>query len=1220
MHATLTFVLGVALVALPARADWRVTARVGGTISAVATQGALVFVGIGTRVHIFDVTDPSAPREVGSTQSFADNVSDIFVDASRAYVAAGTDGVHLVDISEAGNPRPVGHWDSPGSAEGLAVDGTLLYLADGPFGLQLLDVSDPVSPQPIASAFDTNFAFDVAVQKPYAFIAGADAGLLIADVSVPSAPREVAVLDTPGFARAIVIDGTTAYLADQWGGVRVVSIGPPLRPREIASIALPSWAFAVAISGATLHVATGSQGLHMLDISDPSQPRASGTYQIPLKLSWKLAVSNGRAFVGVRTEGVHIVDLSQPAAPRPLGTISPLVSAVAVAVRGDFAYVLTADQGIRVFDLSDPIRVRPRGAYGSTGHHGACIEPVGDRWVYVCGSVQFRAQLDVLDVSNADQPSFVTSLPVPGGGAIDLLQQGSLLYVPDEVGLEVFDVSNPAAPSFRGLIAFTPVSFGATSVAVSGSTAFINDGDNGLKALDVSDPANMRILGSLPASMGGRVSEIVYRDGFLYGTTGLPSPEFVVLDVRDPLRMVRVGSAVLTSAVSSDVLLDGPYAYVANGAGGVAVIDVRDPARPMRIAQIPVPGFAKQLALKDDRLLVTAGEGGLVEIRQTTSTNAAVSVHGAMAPRRGPVVIERELMAPPTALRDGGTSSRPITTARSVVVTSIADSGPGTLRDALTNLAAGDVITFDPAVFPPAQPATIQVQTQLPHLKVGGVVIDASNAGVILDGSRLSGNFDSGFEMEPPSRGNTIMGMQIVNFPSAGIYIGGDGGNVIGGDRSRGSGPTGQGNVVSRNRKFGIHVGNPNGNRIAGNFVGTDVTGRVALGGQEFGVDLFFQEAGTPLAGDRVGGSEPWEANVIAGNLAGEVKLHNAGGHRVIGNFIGVDVDGNRIGNCSQGVIIDASSDNIVANNIIVAGHSVWIIDPGACCNQVAGNWIGMTRHGRVIPRQINGEGGINVNEPFNLIFGNRFGGIPYAAVLAIAQANTVVETIIAGNTFEGLSPAQPILGSAPIEVSAASRTFIGGSTTAFRNAINAGKTGVRLFGGVNRTFILGNDIGDDDPSTLQNLNGIDTESSGFTFIQNNTVANASDKGLIIGAATTRIRRNSIYGNRGGAIAVDAAAGIPAPPRIEAVSAWSVAGTACARCTIEIFSDAGTQSRWYEGSTVADANGRFTVTNGRVLRGPNITATATDPAGSTSALSAAVVRPAIPPRRRVARH
>lgn len=34
-------------------------------------------------------------------------------------------------------------------------------------------------------------------------------------------------------------------------------------------------------------------------------------------------------------------------------------------------------------------------------------------------------------------------------------------------------------------------------------------------------------------------------------------------------------------------------------------------------------------------------------------------------------------------------------------VTSAADTGPGTLRQAMLDMAAGDIITFDTAVFPP---------------------------------------------------------------------------------------------------------------------------------------------------------------------------------------------------------------------------------------------------------------------------------------------------------------------------------------------------------------------------------------------------------------------------------------------------------------------------------------------------------------------------------------
>ncbi|HET7710590.1 MAG TPA: hypothetical protein VFL80_01535, partial [Thermoanaerobaculia bacterium] len=73
------------------------------------------------------------------------------------------------------------------------------------------------------------------------------------------------------------------------------------------------------------------------------------------------------------------------------------------------------------------------------------------------------------------------------------------------------------------------------------------------------------------------------------------------------------------------------------------------------------------------------------------------------------------------------------------------------------------------------------------------------------------------------------------------------------------------------------------------------------------------------------------------------------------------------------------------------------------------------------------------------------------------------------------------------------------------------------------------------------------------------------------------------------------------------------------RCAIEIFSDRGSQARFYEGTALADAGGRFTFTKIGIIRGPNVTATATDPSGTTSALSATVAAPPPLPRRRSVR-
>ena len=173
---------------------------------------------------------------------------------------------------------------------------------------------------------------------------------------------------------------------------------------------------------------------------------------------------------------------------------------------------------------------------------------------------------------------------------------------------------------------------------------------------------------------------------------------------------------------------------------------------------------------------------------------------------------------------------------RELIVTTTADSGRGSLRWALLMARPGDVIKFDPTVFPPDDPATIYPLTELPPITCGGVTIDASDAGVIIDGSRCQGDWNNGLQVY--SSDNVVMGLQIVNFKGSGIAVCGRNthNNVIGGDRSIGIGPIGQGNLVSGNT-IGIDVCDfATGNVIKGNIVGTAVSGQVPWGNKQSGI------------------------------------------------------------------------------------------------------------------------------------------------------------------------------------------------------------------------------------------------------------------------------------------------------------------------------------------------------------------------------------------------
>ncbi len=345
-------VIGSLLLMAPhADADWRIAGQIGGPVSAIAADSSLMYLGVGFRLHVYDVSDPASPREVGSTNAFGDFVSDIAIAGSRAYVTAGRSGLHIIDTADASNPRTIGRWDSPGSAESVTVVGARAYVADGYSGVSIIDISDPRTPALRSTFFDTYFAFDVAVDGGHAFIAGAGAGLLVADINDPANPRTVAVIDTPGYARAIALSATTLYLADEWGGVRIVSVSDPVRPREIGSIAVQGWALDVTAAKSIIQVAAGSSGFHVYDATDAEHPRLLSSYDVPWNLSWKIAASPTRAFVAMRTQGVAIFDVRNPSALQRLGSVSPLSNAQAVAARGSLAFVATESQGMRIVDF-----------------------------------------------------------------------------------------------------------------------------------------------------------------------------------------------------------------------------------------------------------------------------------------------------------------------------------------------------------------------------------------------------------------------------------------------------------------------------------------------------------------------------------------------------------------------------------------------------------------------------------------------------------------------------------------------------------------------------------------------------------------------------------------------------------------------------------------------------------------------------------------------------
>jgi titin len=482
--------------------------------------------------------------------------------------------------------------------------------------------------------------------------------------------------------------------------------------------------------------------------------------------------------------------------------------------------------------------------------------------------------------------------------------------------------------------------------------------------------------------------------------------------------------------------------------------------------------------------------------------------------------------------------------ATTCIVTSVANSGPGSLRQCLLNAVSGTTITFDPSMFPPTAPVTISLTSTLPSISVNNLTIDGSQAGVILNGSGLSAG--TGLVIDGAD-GVIIRGLQILNFPRDGIaLIGGATNNLIGGDHGLGAAPLGQGNLISGNGRAGVWIQDPStsDNRLSGNFIGTDVSGTIAMGNDLVGVAIGFQ-----ATNNLIGGDTPGSRNVIGGNDWG-VIVGGAGtmSNSISGNYIGTNVNGMlALSNSSAGVRIeDQATENLIGgvtagSRNIISGNSGWGIligGTGTMSNTISGNYIGTDVSGT--EKLGNGNAGVYIGwQATNILIGgdNATPGASCSGACNLISDNGgwgvvifgagTMNNLISGNYIGTKVSGTEKLGNGETGVfvgGQATNNLIGGDTARSRNIISGnGGWGVLILDtGTMSNTVTGNYIGTNVSGTAALGNGIDgvrIESKatknligGETEGAGNLISgNGEDGILILGNGTNS---NKVVGNK----------------------------------------------------------------------------------------------------------
>jgi len=427
----------------------------------------------------------------------------------------------------------------------------------------------------------------------------------------------------------------------------------------------------------------------------------------------------------------------------------------------------------------------------------------------------------------------------------------------------------------------------------------------------------------------------------------------------------------------------------------------------------------------------------------------------------------------------------------------------------------------------------------------------------------ISGNLN-GVRLWPGSTAhhNVIAGNYVGTDVSGTIALGGGDGIQIDAGGFNRIGTNGDGvadeaerNVISGNRRRGVYItGTSTHNVVAGNYIGTNVTGLVGLGNGEEGVAVEGGASSNIIGTDGDGIADTAERNLISGNAQSGVYIGGSAYNVVAGNYIGTDVTGrhavangggvgiwaggqyNTVGTNGDGVHDDAER-NLISGN---GGNGVYL--EKSAHNVVAGNYIGTDITGTLdlgnhldgvnirkgSDNRIGTDGNSTGDEAErNLISGNDRRGVAiYSSASDNVLAGNYIGTDVTGagalpNTYAGVVLYSRAVGN---------RIGTDGSDDDFNanegNVISGnGSSGVVIVGGTTeRNVVAGNHIGSDVTGQLGLGNGGDgvvvkrnSRSNiigGGTPAQQNVIAFNGANGVTIGeSAGDRCRGNQVQGN-----------------------------------------------------------------------------------------------------------
>jgi hypothetical protein len=457
-------------------------------------------------------------------------------------------------------------------------------------------------------------------------------GIALIDVKDPSDLKLVRHYPLPGLVLGMVVDQNTIYYTNLYQGVGrlVLSANNPV-PELLISLESP---WRMALQGNKLVVGTIKGGIHLFDITQGGQLVEAGSLDYPGVRG--VAFSDEVLAVALADGSLRLFDLSSwPALNDSVKLMLPAspIRCERIPGKDGFAVSLVAS-GMAFIDVSRPLaptingllkmpktfngmKIQHGKAYGAS-HEGlqafSLDKIVGSEFPSLAEDAMYGPDYYQLRLWNGQVYGLTKNRLVDFGRNVstEILSPGRFLAITEKQVVSLFELRE------NGSV----LRVGSLSPADAANDAIFRDDylylahQDGLRIYSGTRPEELDVVSDL--ELPGRPGHLAFLDsGYLLVATR--DSGVLVIDVNEPQRPLQIARLASPRHLESinilqDVLVAGTRAYLSQRAGGVHIVDISSPSQPELLQIIDTPGYAKSMALYDDLLLVADGANGLFMI------------------------------------------------------------------------------------------------------------------------------------------------------------------------------------------------------------------------------------------------------------------------------------------------------------------------------------------------------------------------------------------------------------------------------------------------------------------------------------------------------------------------------------------------------------------------------------------------------------------------------